>query len=241
MRWLLLDWLADTEGSEPYRAPDAWPGHQAVPGQQAACIVAREGTIVVETGPARFELGAGSGFPFQAVQIDGVPAVDAARTRFAVEDESGRLFLPHIITVQVEEPGPVRALVRVQGELAAAGVEPLADFEARLHFYAGSATVRFELTLRNARRADHPGGLWDLGNGGSIYLRDASLTVALPAAGTATTIRCSRRTRGRVRRDCWKVRWNRTRTRCWRRQPIGRAAITSTAATSFRTRFAAIA
>src|SRR5262249_43475663 len=42
----------------------------------------------------------------------------------------------------------------------------------------------------NPRRALHPGGLWDLGDPGSVHLRDASLTLALPAGGDAL-ISCS--------------------------------------------------
>ena len=49
---------------------------------------------------------------------------------------------------------------------------------AATSFFAGSATVRFDVTLRNPRRAEHPGGLWDLGDPGSVYVRDAALTLA---------------------------------------------------------------
>ena len=62
---------------------------------------------------------------------------------------------------------------------------------ARLHFFAGSAAVRFVLTLHNPRKAAHPDGLWDLGNGGSVYLRDAALTVALPPGNEPASIRYS--------------------------------------------------
>jgi hypothetical protein len=55
--------------------------------------------------------------------------------------------------------------------------------EARLHFFAGSAAVRIELTIRNPRRAAHPGGLWDLGDAGSIYLKDVAIRFALPTRG----------------------------------------------------------
>ena len=72
----------------------------------------------------------------------------------------------------------------VVAQLRSPNAEPLTDFDTRLHFFAGSAVVRFEVTLRNPRKADHPGGLWDLGNGGSVYLRDAALTLAfMPASG----------------------------------------------------------
>jgi hypothetical protein len=91
----------------------------------------------------------------------------------------------------LEEAGPLRACIRLDGDLAGAGVEPLGEYTARLHFFAGSSTVRFVITLRNPRKAEHPGGLWDLGNGGSVYVRDASFVVTLPGGDGPATLRCS--------------------------------------------------
>ena len=161
-------------------------------GRRAAVTVdSSGGTVTVETGAARFEFRTNDVFPFRSVLVGGVPAIDATRTRFAVEDENGRLFLPHITAIQIEESGPVRVLVRLQGELISAESAALANFNVRLHFYANSAVVRFEVTVCNPRKADHPGGLWDLGNNGSVYLRDAALTFALPGEEAPVSIRCS--------------------------------------------------
>jgi hypothetical protein len=188
VRWVLLDWLAEP-GRGPYRLNPSAGASGARPG--GVTVEATPAGAVVDTGVARFELGKGGTFPFRTASASGAPALDPERTRFAAEDESGRTFLPRIDSVVVEEPGPVRVLVCLRGELAAPGVPALTDFVARLHFFAGSAVVRFELTLRNPRKAEHPGGLWDLGNGGSVYLRDASLTVALPPGDGASCLRCS--------------------------------------------------
>jgi hypothetical protein len=46
---------------------------------------------------------------------------------------------------------------------------------ARIHFYAGRSSVRAFLTVRNSRRAKHRGGHWELGDSGSVLLRDLSL------------------------------------------------------------------
>jgi hypothetical protein len=60
-----------------------------------------------------------------------------------------------------------------------------------MHFVAGSATVRVDVTLRNPQRADHPGGFWELGDPGSLYLREASVVFALPDAPGDPWIECS--------------------------------------------------
>ncbi|MGH9204789.1 MAG: hypothetical protein ACRD2A_26485, partial [Vicinamibacterales bacterium] len=54
---------------------------------------------------------------------------------------------------------------------------------ARVQFFAGSAAVRVEITLRNPRRARHAGGYWELGDRGSVYLQDASLHLSAPSEG----------------------------------------------------------
>ena len=190
VRWILLDWHADM-ASAPYRLGVADSAPLAP--QNPVTVRAEGDAVTVDTGAARFEVCTNDEFSFGFALVGGVPAIDPLQSRFAVEDEKGRRFLPHITRMQIEEPGPVRALVHLQGELIFPGAEALAYFDARLHFYANSAVVRFELTMRNPRQAAHPGGLWDLGNGGSIYLRDAALTLALPdpADPAGAVIHCS--------------------------------------------------
>src|SRR5262249_8410801 len=46
-------------------------------------------------------------------------------------------------------------------------------------FFAGLGLVRIRFTVHNPQRARHPGGLWDLGDAGSMYFRDLSLQMAL--------------------------------------------------------------
>jgi len=184
-RWVLLDWIADT-ASGPYRVA---PGDPAA-GGDAVRVEARDGRVVVDTGVARFECGKGVGFPFRSVTISGRPAINPERSDFTVTDEAGEAYFTVTRTVEVEETGPVRAVVCLRGGFYAAAV-PLAEFVARLHFFAGSATVRFDVTIRNPRRARHPGGLWDLGDPGSVFIKDASLVMALPPGAGDPIIRVS--------------------------------------------------
>jgi hypothetical protein len=185
VRWVLLDWRAGAAG--PFRLAESGDG---VAPEAAVRVAERAGTVTVDTGAARFEFEAGRPTFFRAT-LPGDPApADGLRPLLTVEDEAGRQFSPHVYASQVEEAGPLRAVVHVRGVLDAGG-EPLCNFDARLQFFAGSAAVRFQLTLTNPRKADHPGGMWDLGNGGSVYLRDASLSVSLPTGSAPATVRCS--------------------------------------------------
>jgi hypothetical protein len=183
VRWTLLDWQA-SGGQGIYRVGSA-EAEAVTAGPRIALSQAGQSTTV-QTGAASFILGPGSAFPFQSALVGEKQAIDLSRTEFVAEDAAGRVYRPRMDTLRVEEAGPLRTLLRLEGVLDSSGVKPLADLLVRMSFYAGLPVVRFDLTLRNPRKAEHPGGLWDLGNGGSIYLRDAALTVALPAgAGPA--------------------------------------------------------
>jgi hypothetical protein len=188
--WALLDWQADLAGSARYRLRIDGPAPAAEAGR-GMTVSARDGGVVVDTEAACFRMERGGKFPFVSATTGGKEAADYTQTRFTAEDQAGRVYEPVIDRVEVEEAGRVRVAVRAEGRLAFGGAEPLTDFTARMEFFANSATVRFTLTLCNARKAGHPGGLWGLGNEGSVYVRDAALTVALPPGEGPAEVRCS--------------------------------------------------
>ena len=64
------------------------------------------------------------------------------------------------------------------------GTLGLLRFEANLHVIPELQRVRLELTVHNPRRARHRGGLWDLGDPGSVLVRELSLEVSLADTGS---------------------------------------------------------
>ena len=97
----------------------------------------------------------------------------------AVQETPGGRAIAVAKEMVVEERGAFRATVRLDG--AFEGRAPLLFF-ARLHFFAGHATVRVALTIRNPRRAMHPGGTWELGDAGSVLVEDLSWELAAASA-----------------------------------------------------------
>ena len=190
VRWILLDWQRDDSASAQYHVrATASPETASLP--HGVNVESKQGAVVVDTGLACFEIGVGGAFPFRSVRVRGECAIDVGRSGFTTEDEQGRTYRAQITNLEAEENGPMRAVIRGRGGLVGDAGQVLADLDVWLHFFAGSAAVRFEVTLRNSRRAEHPGGLWDLGDGGSIYLRDASLHFALPDGPEPTRACCS--------------------------------------------------
>jgi hypothetical protein len=87
----------------------------------------------------------------------------------------GTEYDPVVDSVELEESGSVRASILVEGGFAYRGRRNPLLFKSRLVFFADSTCVRVEFQVRNPQAAHHPGGLWDLGDGGSCSFTDLSI------------------------------------------------------------------
>jgi hypothetical protein len=188
VKWLLLDflvgpmargqkeWLLELHRSQPLERPHP---------EDPLHVEQVEDGIVVQTGAASFTLDREMLAPIVQVQIDGVAVLDAARSRTVLVDAKARGRRPRIERYEVETCGPVRATIRFDGGFEGRRRDGCRFF-ARLSFFAGSGLARIDLTLHNPRRAHHRGGLWDLGDPGSILFRELSLQLGLGGAGLPT-------------------------------------------------------
>jgi hypothetical protein len=201
IRWALVDFQADVAGPTPSRYAvvinDA-PG-RAIAGPRVE--IARESgettarIVTVDTGVARFSLRPDGRFPFESVTVDEARVIDLVQSGLFVEEASGEGLTPVIERIEIEEEGPLRSTVRCEGAVHGRSGTEVLQLIARLHFFAGSATVRVALTLRNPRPAGHPGGIWTLGGPGSVYLRDVSLRLVCHKSDKSdslqSSVRCS--------------------------------------------------
>ena len=143
--------------------------------------------VEINTGAAKFRLAAGGTFPFAAIERAGAPVLASEKTGLWIADRSGSERAATISSVHVEERGPLRTVVLIKGVASAGGPDPLL-LTARLHFFAGLSTVRLLITLTNPRNAVHAGGFWDLGDPGSIFIKNAHLVVDLPSAAQSVAV-----------------------------------------------------
>ena len=74
-------------------------------------------------------------------------------------------------TAEVEHSGKTSAVILISGQFIRSGNREVCKGECRLSFWSGTGLVRFEFTLWNPNAARHKGGLWDLGDPGSIFFR----------------------------------------------------------------------
>ncbi len=181
VKWLLVEFQATVAG-----------GQTAVFELRRAAAIMKARPIAVKETEEGFEVDTGRAFfyldkrlhkPFSRVRVDGREVLDGGSSNIALIDFEGRTCAPRITGAVLETAGTLRTTVRFEGKMLAQGAEPLADFISRVTFFAGRSVVKVKLTLRNSRGACHPGGLWDLGDAGSIYFRDLSIAVALLQSG----------------------------------------------------------
>ena len=178
IRWALVDVLADVDPIAGSRHADAGDRAPA----PLARVLATEQTIQVETGAATFGFTVGGPFPISSSTTGSIEPL--AASEFSIET-GARAFQFRIAACQVHETGPNRVEIDVR---ASAPESPI-DVSARVELFAGSATVRVEITLLNTRRAHHPGGQWVLGDAGSVLLRAAVWRLTL--AGSPARVRCA--------------------------------------------------
>lgn len=184
IRWLLLDWKASLQDTAQYRLSISSQKHVVSLPQQITVKLSDE-TTSIDTGTGIFSMKCGKGSSVVQFVTSGHAAGNAiAELMMEVVDEHGYHYVPWIKSISIEERGNLRTTMCLVGEITASNNRnALANFVFRLHFFAGMNTVRFETIIRNPRKAEHPGGLWDLGNGGSIYLRDVAIHLASTTVG----------------------------------------------------------
>ncbi len=182
LKWVLLDFQADVGPQK-----EVWfrLGNNAdmtvAPEFHAISISHSGGQLVVDTGPARFLVSQTLFKPFDHVFFNGIEMCRTQGSVLVLTDETGQEHIPYIDDLVVETHGPLRATVRATGKLRRADGGALADFVARMTWFAGHCEARLDWTIRNSLAAQHPRGLWDLGDPNSVYFKDCNLRLAMTA------------------------------------------------------------
>jgi len=188
LRWALLDTRLDVRALESAQWYVRVSADTRVHDTGGLTLSRSADAYVVETGCARFVVRPGVPFPIADAELP-------AGTLFHPRASVLRALTVHdtavgmIEEVNLEIDGPLRAVVVARGGFRGRGAATALRFVARLHFHAGSATVRVSLAVVNPRRARHRRNQWSLGDPGSVPLKALELSVAL--ANEPETVWCS--------------------------------------------------
>ncbi|MBQ0762759.1 hypothetical protein [Marinobacter psychrophilus] len=82
---------------------------------------------------------------------------------------------------EITHKGSVFVAATLNGQWLKQNNEPLALFECELRIFLETGFIQVGLTTHNPKRVRHPGGLWDLGDAGSVYFRELAIETTLPA------------------------------------------------------------
>jgi len=180
VQWVLLDFRADVapKTTSEY-ALRAYAKNTSFTPNSPVTVRESRTSIVIDTGYALFYLNPTVFSPFERIINQGHSVLDEPGSSVVLLDEKGSAYQPCIHSYMIETAGPVRTTLCMQGVFLGAVQNTLARFVSRLSFYAGSGLVELRFTLHNPRAATHPGGLWDLGDAGSMYFRDLAIHLPL--------------------------------------------------------------
>jgi hypothetical protein len=85
----------------------------------------------------------------------------------------------------ITHKGIVFVAATLKGEWLKQNGEPLARFQCELRIFLETGLIQVELVTHNPKRTRHPGGLWDLGDPGSVCFRELAIETTLPATSKA--------------------------------------------------------
>jgi len=159
LKWALLDWLGGGQEFHLECSSDRAEAAEVTVERPVRVERRQDGVVVQAPGGA------------VALRVGGRlhEVID-----WQVEPEDGCPLVPIIEQVDVVDQGPLRASVRLSGGF---GAESPLRWIAEGHFFANQNLQRWTLTLRNTQRAQHPGGIWELGDAGSVLLRRSTVRV----------------------------------------------------------------
>lgn len=172
VKWLLVCFLSEQLGSK--RSAVLRPlchSHMAQQGNlpQIAVSPTTDG-FSITSGEACIRLAKGERLLDQ-LKLSGERWLGESGCRLICYDKRGNRHVGRMDSLVVEEAGPYRVTFAFQGSLGRTGLR----ISVRESIHAGSNRVQMQVTIENPRRARHRGGLWDLGDPGSVLLQSLRL------------------------------------------------------------------
>jgi len=197
VRWCLFDFLATVDGSNDGYRIENHSADSSLAKTTPVSATASEVSVETQWGNLRaaffseFRLGAEvvhkPGWKYR-VETSALLALGGRGVTRITEGSS---------SVRVEESGPVRTRIGFRFAVAnetededRVPVGPRVELFGHVDCFPGIPVVRISVTLRNPHSAGHPGGNWDLGNSGSMTIREFAWNLQ-PSEWLAANVRCS--------------------------------------------------
>lgn len=182
-RWALLEFQAYTESRKEafkFQIVRKDARHEDIGEVKCIKVERFNDGYRVNTGSAVFTLAPGCMWPIkQAQSPDGRQWLNERNSGlfFKIADESAPVC--RIEHVEIETRGDCRVVMLAHGRVQLAGKKRI-EVDWRLEFFSGSPVVILHATLRNPHKAIHSGGYWELGDPGSLLIKEAVFNLEIP-------------------------------------------------------------
>lgn len=184
-KWILLDFQSSIKSKAKKQLQllcNKGSNEHTLHKSQAMQIVLSDtdDAYLVDTGAARFLLNKYNANIFDQVSIGSNGILSETPGCIQLTDKSGSLTTTTVTATCSSDPAnTLRKKIIIDGFFQNSSGQNLVDFNLKLTFYAGLATVKCEFTLLNPQAAEHPDGLWDLGDKGSFFFKGLSIKIQL--------------------------------------------------------------
>jgi len=130
--------------------------------------------IYINTGKVEFKLDFSKLFPFTQIVVNGKFQLVENKSSILLIDDKNEIWTPRVEKWSVELKNPLRVLLLFKGSFVAKDAIHILRYLCRIHFYAEKEIIRIDFNIWNPCAAHHPGGVWDMGDPGSIFFKDLS-------------------------------------------------------------------
>ncbi len=188
VRWCLFDFLATIDGTnDGYRIE---VGEQSLPSPSAQQISYGSGTVTIVNGRLTYDFDAEDYRVICRVRSTAnEDGVEFALRKSIATPESGTKVADGPTIFLVKENGPVRVRVSFR---SSTGIQLQESQKPNwlytfgfIDVFVGIPVARVTYSICNTTSAGHPGGNWDLGNSGSVNIRDLSMHLSWEQPGRA--------------------------------------------------------
>ncbi|MBU2869101.1 glycoside hydrolase family 127 protein [Colwellia sp. E2M01] len=191
IKWAMIDFVVDIKANETLALTltDNFAKTDLLASQHSITISKSTHQLEINTGLATFFINTAQGKPLTLVSAALSETGDNKKPPLTIEltdpTNEKHQALVDKVNIDTNISASHRKTVNITGSFndeSNNGVGVL--FEATLTFFANSSYIKSELTIHNPQAAMHPGGLWDLGDEGSILFKSLNVNIPVDSNGT---------------------------------------------------------
>ncbi|TYK65768.1 hypothetical protein [Colwellia echini] len=213
VKWATIDFVVDINSNETlqFTLIDGVVETEVSENQNSIQVIENNNQLEVSTGVETFIINTQQGEPLslaKSIANEGIantdvskPAPEKVIISIELTDLDNKKYLATVDTItadnitvnslalnnvntELAEKETHRKTVKIAGSFNDTNNNKLGVlFESTLTFFANTSYIKAEVTIHNPQAAKHPGGLWDLGDEGSILFK--SLIVNIPVEKNA--------------------------------------------------------